>query len=161
VINNVTQIINIINNVTTNGTGCQLEIATNEETYTSGDNVTITVTNDGDEALEFSNNNLGLQIKNLDTDEVYPIHSAQVITTLEPGESRTFEFTYEELVSEIGTGTIEASVSGEGCSASTTFTLAESSRAVIEELDRQEGLGVNETVTLPTVNLVVESWRKL
>jgi hypothetical protein len=140
---------------------CQLEITTDEETYESGDTVTITVTNDGDEALEFPNRALGLEIENLDTDEVYPIQSAQVITTLEPGESRTFEFTYEELVSEIGTGTIEASVSGEGCSASTTFTLAESSRAVIEELDRQEGLGINETVTLPTVNLVVESWRKL
>jgi PKD repeat protein len=123
VINNVTQIINIINNVTTNGTGCQLEIATNEETYTSGDNVTITVTNDDDEALEFSNNNLGLQIKNLDTDEMYPIISLQVITTLEPGESRTFGFTYEQLVSEIGTGTIEARVVGDGCPASTTFTL--------------------------------------
>jgi PKD repeat protein len=43
-ITNITQVINIINNVTTNGTGCQLEIATNEETYTSGDTVTITVT---------------------------------------------------------------------------------------------------------------------
>ncbi|MGH9926188.1 MAG: PKD domain-containing protein, partial [Nitrososphaeraceae archaeon] len=122
-ITNITQVINIINNVTTNGTGCQSEITTNEETYTSGDTVTITVTNDGDEALEFSNNNLGLEIENLDTDEVYPIISLQVITTLEPGESRTFGFTYEELVSEIGTGTIEARVSGDGCLASTTFTL--------------------------------------
>jgi hypothetical protein len=107
---------------------CQLEITTDEETYDSVDTVTITVTNDGDEALEFPNTVLGLEIENLDTDEVYPILSAQVITTLEPDESRTFEFTYEELMSEIGTGTIEASISGEECSASTTFTLAESSR---------------------------------
>jgi hypothetical protein len=123
VINNITQIINIINNVTTNGTGCQLEIATNEETYMSGDNVTITVTNDGDEALEFSNSILGLEIENLDTDEVYPITSLTVITTLEAGQSETFGFTYEQLVSEIGTGTIEARVGGDGCLASTTFTL--------------------------------------
>jgi PKD domain len=123
-ITNITQVINIINNVTTNGTGCQLEIATNEETYMSGgDTVTINVTNDGNEALDFPNSVLGLEIENVDTDEVYPIISLQVITTLEPGESRTFEFTYEELVSEIGTGTIEASVSTEGCSASTTFAL--------------------------------------
>ena len=124
-ITNITQVINIINNITTNGTGCQLEIATNEETYMSaGDTVTINVTNDGNEALDFPNSVLGLEIENVDTNEVYPIISLQVITTLEPGESRTFEFTYEELVSEIGTGTIEASVSTEGCSASTTFTLA-------------------------------------
>jgi PKD repeat protein len=123
VINNITQIINVINNVTTNGTDCQLEITTNEETYTSGQLVTITVTNDGNEALEFANSVLGLEIENLDTDEVFQPISLQVITTLEAGESETFGFTYEELVSEIGTGTIEARVGGNGCSASTTFTL--------------------------------------
>jgi hypothetical protein len=173
-------VINIINNVTTNGTGtttptngtggngtggpiiqppptngtgggeeqrqCQLEITTDEETYESGDTVTITVTNHGDETLEFSNSVLGLEIQNLDTDEMYPLISAQVITTLEPGESKASGFTYEELVSEIDTGTIEARVGGE-CSASTTFTLAEGSSTSIEELDREEGLGINETVT--------------
>ncbi len=123
VINNITQIINIINNVTTNGTGCQLEITTNEETYTSGQLVTMTVTNDGNETLDFPNSVLGLEIEDLDTDELFPLISAQVITTLEAGQSETFEFTYEELVSEIGTGTIEARVGGDGCSASTTFTL--------------------------------------
>jgi hypothetical protein len=123
-ITNITQVINIINNVTTNGTGCQLEITTNEETYQSGgDTVTINVTNDANEALDFPNSVLGLEIENVDTDEVYPLLSATVITTLEPGESRTFEFTYEELVNEIGTGTIEARVGGDGCLASTTFTL--------------------------------------
>jgi hypothetical protein len=108
---------------------CQLEITTNEETFELGESVTITVTNDDDEALEFPNSVLGLEIENRDTGEAYPLFSAQAITTLEPGESRTFEFTYEELVSEIGAGTIEASVSGgDGCSASiTSFTLAESS----------------------------------
>jgi PKD domain-containing protein len=122
-ITNITQVINIINNVTTNGTGCQLEITTNEETYTSGQLVTITVTNDGNEALEFANSVLGLEIENLDTDEVFQPISLQVITTLEAGESETFGFTYEELVSEIGNGTIEARVGGDGCLASTTFTL--------------------------------------
>ena len=123
-ITNITQVINIINNVTTNGTGCQLEIATNEETYMSGgDNITINVTNDGNEALEFPNSVLGLEIENLGTGDIFPLVSAQVITALEAGESRTFQFTYEELVSEIGTGTIEARVGGDGCLASTTFTL--------------------------------------
>jgi PKD repeat protein len=85
--------------------------------------VTITFTNDGDEALETANSVFGLEIENLDTDELFPLISAQVITTLEAGQSETFEFTYEELVSEIGTGTIEARVGGDGCSAGTIFTL--------------------------------------
>jgi hypothetical protein len=104
---------------------CQLELMTNEETFELGESVTINVTNGGDEALEFSNSILGLEIENQDTGEAYPLFSAQAIITLEPGESRTSELSYEVLVSEIGTGTIEASVSSdEGCSASTTFTLA-------------------------------------
>jgi hypothetical protein len=142
VINNVTQIINIINNVTTNGTGCQLEITTNEETYTSGQLVTITVTNEGDEALETANSVFGLEIENLDTDELFPLISLQVITTLEAGESETFGFTYEELVNEIGTGTIEARVGGDGCLASTTFTLTNETTErlrVQPELDPLDG----------------------
>jgi hypothetical protein len=103
---------------------CQLGITTNEETFEVGEPATINVTNGSDEALEFPNSMLGLEIENRDTGETYSLFSAQVITTLEPGESRTFEFAYEELVSEIGTGTIEARVGGDGCSASTAFTLA-------------------------------------
>jgi hypothetical protein len=103
---------------------CQLGITTNEETFEVGELVKINITNGGDEALEFPNSVLGLDIENRDTGETYPLFSAQVITTLEPGESRTFEFRYEELVSEIGAGIIEASSSGGGCSASTAFTLA-------------------------------------
>lgn len=104
---------------------CQLEIMTNEETFELGESVIINVTNGGDEALEFSNSILGLEIENQDTGEAYPLFSAQAIITLQPGESRTSELSYEVLVSEIGTGIIEASVSSdEGCSASTAFTLA-------------------------------------
>jgi hypothetical protein len=104
---------------------CQLVLMTNEETFGLGDSVTLTVTNGGDEALKFSNSILGLEIENQDTGEAYPLYSAQAIITLEPGESRTTEFSYEVLVNEIGSGIIEASVSSdEGCLASTTFTLA-------------------------------------
>ena len=104
---------------------CQLELRTDGDTFGLGDSVTITLTNGGDEALKFSNSILGLEIENQDTGEAYPLFSAQAIITLEPGESRTTEFSYEVLVNEIGAGTIEASVSSDdGCLASTTFTLA-------------------------------------
>jgi hypothetical protein len=102
-----------------------LEITTDKKIYEKGDVIKITVRNTGDEPLEFPNSVLGLEIKNLRTKEIYPLISLQVITTLQPGESRTFEFTYDELVREIGTGPTKASVSvvGGKCSASTVFIL--------------------------------------
>ncbi len=104
---------------------CTLEITADKEIYEPGDVVAITITNTGDEPIEFPNSALGLQIKNVDTGEVFPLVAAQVITTLEPGESRTFEFTYEELVSEIGTGLISATVMSEcGGVKEVTFTLS-------------------------------------
>jgi hypothetical protein len=103
---------------------CTLEITADKEIYQPEDVVAITITNTGDEPIEFPNSALGLQIKNVDTGEVFPLVAAQVVTTLEPGESRTFEFTYEELVSEIGTGLISATVMSEcGGVKEVTFTL--------------------------------------
>jgi hypothetical protein len=105
---------------------CTLEITADKEIYGPEDVVVITITNTGDEPLVFPDAALGLQIKNVDTGEVFPLVAAQVITTLEPGESRTFEFTYEELVSEIGTGLISATVvseCGDGVAEEVTFRL--------------------------------------
>jgi hypothetical protein len=105
---------------------CSLEITTDKEIYEPGDVVAITITNTGDEPLEFPDAALGLQIKNVDTGEVFPLDAAQVVTTLEPGESRTFEFTYEDLVREIGTGLISATVVSEcgGAAEEVTFRLS-------------------------------------
>jgi hypothetical protein len=103
---------------------CQLGITSDKQIYKSGDIVTITVINNGDQALDFPDTSLGLGIQNLDTGEEYPIFSGQAITTLQPGKSEPFQYKYEELVTEIGIGTIEFSVSGYQCSASNTFTLA-------------------------------------
>ena len=104
---------------------CALEITADKEIYEPEDVVAITITNTGDEPLEFPDSALGLQIKNVDTGEVFPLAAAQVITTLEPGESKTFEFTYEDLVREIGTGLISATVMSEcGGAEEVTFRLS-------------------------------------
>jgi hypothetical protein len=103
---------------------CELGITSDKQIYKSGDIVTITVINNGDHALDFPDTSLGLGIQNLDTGDEYPIFSGQAITTIQPGKSETFRYNYEDLVSEIGTGTIEFSVSGYQCSASNTFMLA-------------------------------------
>jgi hypothetical protein len=102
---------------------CPLDITTDKETYDTGDVVIITVTNTGEEVLVFPNSGLGLQIKNLGTGAVLPLYFAQVETELQPGESTPFRFTYEDLVREIGSGTIEASVGGGGECSSVTFML--------------------------------------
>ncbi len=87
-------------------------------------------------------------IENIGTGEIFPLVAAQVITTLEPGESRTFEFTYDELVNEIGNGTIEARVSTTGgCPASTTFTLTRDG-AIATDSPTAEIIS-NGTVTMP------------
>jgi hypothetical protein len=106
---------------------CTLQITTDQETYGPGDTIRITVTNTGSETLVFPDAGLGLEIVNLDTGVVLDLVFAQVVTELLPGESKTFEFRYESLVSEIGTGTIKASVGDRDQCASVTFTLAPSS----------------------------------
>ena len=104
---------------------CSLEITADKEIYEPGDAVIITVTNTGDEPLDFPDAALGLQIKNVDTGEVFPIDAAQVVTTLEPGQTRIFGLTYERLVDEIGTGLISATVTSDCGFKEVTFTLSE------------------------------------
>ena len=70
----------------------------------------ITITNTGDVPIEFPDSFLGLQIRNVDTGEVFPLDAQQVVVTFEPGASATFPFTYELLVEEIGAGLISATV---------------------------------------------------
>jgi hypothetical protein len=104
---------------------CAVEITADKEIYEPEDVVAITITNTGDVTLEFPNSLLGLEIKNLDTEEVLLLNALPEVTTLEPGESKTFQFTYERLVNEIGVGLISATVASEcGTVEEVTFTLS-------------------------------------
>jgi hypothetical protein len=73
-------------NVTSNNDN-PLIMTTDQNIYSPGETVNITMTNTGEEPLTFPNSALGLMIRNLATNESYPIYSAQVITTLNPNES--------------------------------------------------------------------------
>ena len=64
-----------------------LIMTTDQNIYSPGETVNITMTNTGEEPLTFPNSALGIMIRNLATNESYPIYSAQVITTLNPNES--------------------------------------------------------------------------
>jgi hypothetical protein len=67
--------------------GTSLIMTTDQTIYSPGEAVNFTMTNTGEEPLTFPNSALGLMIRNLATNESYPIYSAQVITTLNPNES--------------------------------------------------------------------------
>ena len=74
-------------NGTSNNDNLTLIMTTDQNIYSPGETVNITMTNTGEEPLTFPNSALGLMIRNLATNESYPIYSAQVITTLNPNES--------------------------------------------------------------------------
>jgi hypothetical protein len=67
--------------------GTSLIMTTDQTIYSPGETVNFTMTNTGEEPLTFPNSALGLMIRNLATNESYPIYSAQIITTLNPNES--------------------------------------------------------------------------
>lgn len=64
--------------------------------YKQKESVTFTAKNNGNEALVFPNSVLGLEIINADTSRQYPIIAAQVIVSLEPGESRSITWHPED-----------------------------------------------------------------
>ena len=105
---------------------CVVEITADKEIYGPEDVVAITITNTGDVPIEFPNSFLGLEIRNLDTEEVLLLDAQPVVVTFQPGASATFQFTYERLVSEIGTGLISATVPSEcsGTVEEVTFRLS-------------------------------------
>ena len=74
-------------NETSNHDNLTLIMTTDKTIYSPGETVNFTMTNTGEEPLTFPNSALGLMIRNLATNESYPIYSAQVITTLNPNES--------------------------------------------------------------------------
>src|SRR6187551_1056285 len=64
----------------------------NGEIKNSGEIVGISIKNSGSEQLTFPNSALGLKIKNLASNELYPILSSQVITILGPGDSKSLRW---------------------------------------------------------------------
>jgi len=69
-----------------------INITTDKQIYNSGEIVGISIKNSGSEQLTFPNSALGLKIKNLASNELYPILSSQVITILGPGDSKSLRW---------------------------------------------------------------------
>jgi hypothetical protein len=75
--------------ISMNDTNSVLIMETDRSLYVPGEPVNITISNTGGQELTFPNSALGLTIRNALTNETYPIFSAQVITTLNPGDSKS------------------------------------------------------------------------
>ena len=69
-----------------------LELGANKITYRPGETVVITVKNNGAESLTFPDAAMGLLIENVDTKESFGFIAAQVLTLLQPGQSKSIEW---------------------------------------------------------------------
>jgi hypothetical protein len=72
-----------------------LALTSEKTTYKVGEPVTFIIRNNAAEALAFPNSAFGLEITNVDTGQELPIFSAQVITSIEAGESKFITLTLE------------------------------------------------------------------
>ena len=101
-----------------------ISITTDKQSYNPGEIVSISITNRGSEQLTFPNSALGLTIRNLATNELYPILSSQVITILSPGDSKSLRWDQIAIDgNQAPSGNYSASVNSGINTAETTFSI--------------------------------------
>lgn len=101
-----------------------INITTDKQIYNPGEKVGISIKNTGSEELTFPNSALGLTIRNLASNELYPILSAQVITILSPGDSKSLEWDQMGIDGiQVPPGNYTASVNSGINTAETTFSI--------------------------------------
>lgn len=99
-------------------------IETDKQTYDAGEIVSISITNKGSEELTFPNSALGLKIRNVASDELYPILSSQVITILGPGDSKSLRWDQMGVNgNQAPSGNYSASVTSDISEAQTMFSI--------------------------------------
>lgn len=107
-----------------NSTQKMISITTDKQVYNPGEKVGISINNTGPEELTFPNSALGLTIRNLASNELYPILSAQVITILSPGDSKSLEWDQMGIDgNQVPSGNYTASVNSGINTAETTFSI--------------------------------------
>jgi len=109
---------------TNNSVQDMIDIRTDKQTYNPGEIVSIMVTNKGSVELTFPNSALGLTIRNLASNELYPILSSQVITILGPGDSKSLRWDQIGVNgNQAPSGNYSASVKSDITTAQTTFSI--------------------------------------
>ena len=101
-----------------------IDIKTDKQTYNPGEIVTIMITNKGAAELTFPNSALGLTIRDLTSNELYPILSSQVITILGPGDSKSLRWDQIGVNgNQAPSGNYSASVKSDITTSQTTFSI--------------------------------------
>jgi len=101
-----------------------INITTDKQSYNPGEKVGILIKNVGSESLTFPNSALGLMIRNLASNELYPILSSQVITILGPGDSKSLQWDQVGIDgSQAPSGNYSASVNSGINTAETSFSV--------------------------------------
>lgn len=127
--NSVQNETNIDNDILLSGTANNsiqgmVDIRTDKQTYNPGEIVSIMVMNKGPEEMTFPNSALGLTIRNLESNELYPILSSQVITILGPGDSKSLMWDQIGINgNQVPFGNYSASVHSDINTAQTTFLI--------------------------------------
>lgn len=114
----------LLTSETNNSTQDVVAIETDKQTYNTGEIVSISITNKGSQELTFPNSALGLKIRNLASDELFPILSSQVITILGPGDSKSLRWDQMGVNgNQAPSGNYLASVTSDISEAQTTFSI--------------------------------------
>jgi hypothetical protein len=101
-----------------------ISMTTDKSSYDPGEIVSISIANNGSEQLTFPNSALGLTIRNLATNELYPILSSQVITILGSGDSKSLRWDQMGIDgTQAPSGNYTASVNSGINTAETTFSI--------------------------------------
>jgi hypothetical protein len=101
-----------------------IDIKTDKQTYNPGEIVSIMITNRGSAEQTFPNSALGLTIRNLASNELYPILSSQVITILGPGDSKSLRWDQVGINgNQAPSGNYSASVNSDITTAQITFSI--------------------------------------
>ena len=109
---------------TNNSVQDMIDIKTDKLTYNPGEIVSIMITNKGSAELTFPNSALGLTIRNVGSNELYPILSSQVITILGPGDSKSLRWDQVGINgNQAPSGNYSASVNSDITTAQTTFSI--------------------------------------
>lgn len=88
-----------------------LELRLNKNNFRPGETVTVAVKNNGFETLTFPDAALGLMIENVRTKEIFSLMAAQVLTSLQPGETKKMELDQSSLVGlQVNDGKYKVSV---------------------------------------------------
>jgi uncharacterized cupredoxin-like copper-binding protein len=110
-----------------------LQITSSKQTYKPGEQVVMTIKNNGKYPLEFADSLLGLTIQNTNTQQKAGLLGSQVMSELKPNESKTIQWDQKDIDGkqvQLGTYNAQTSLRASGNSSSVPPIAASTSFAI-------------------------------